>query len=133
MFKTILLFVKAHAVATTIVTTVVVGTAIATPIIVENYKLNKTIEASLNLLTKSDFELNNTNNETTDTTQNVQEKVENKQVNENEPLTFKVVEYMDDVLVTDSQAIEYTGDTPPNGIETSTTSHIEKRRKRSIQ
>ena len=41
MFKTILLFVKAHAVATTIVTTVVVGTAIATPIIVENYKLNK--------------------------------------------------------------------------------------------
>jgi len=37
MFKTILLFIKTHAVATTIATMVVVGTAVATPIIVENY------------------------------------------------------------------------------------------------
>ena len=57
MFKTILLFIKTHAVAT-IATMVVVGTAVATPIIVENYQLDKTVEASLNLLTKSDFELN---------------------------------------------------------------------------
>lgn len=124
MFKTIIAFIKAHTIATAITTIVVVSTAVATPIVVENYKLDKAVESNLNLLVKSDFQSNN-NSETTDNYKENQIVIEKKQ--ENEPLTFKVVEYMADILVSEVQAVEYTGDTPPTGTGTPTTSHIEKR------
>lgn len=76
MLKSILLFIKAHAIASAITATatvVVVGATVATPIIMENYNLDKTIEASISMLAKAD------NSETG----------ENPTV-KNEPLTFRV-------------------------------------------
>lgn len=58
MFKAILTFIKAHIVATSITATVVVSTAIAIPIVVKNYKLDKSIKENLYMLVSSDLQSN---------------------------------------------------------------------------
>ena len=85
MFKAIILFIKAHIIASTITATVVVGTAIATPIVVENYKLDKNVKENLGMLATN-------NNETsTNTITNSNETLnEDNQNNANEELTFKI-------------------------------------------
>lgn len=76
MLKTILLFIKAHAVATAITTTVVVTTAVATPIVVSNYQLEKQVEQNINMLVKSETLVENS--------------VETPITNVYEPLTFRI-------------------------------------------
>lgn len=76
MLKTILLFIKAHAVATAITTTVVVKTAVATPIVVSNYQLEKQVEQNINMLVKSETLVENS--------------VETPITNVYEPLTFRI-------------------------------------------
>ncbi len=87
MLKAILLFIKAHAVATAITTT-----AVATPIVVENYKLDKAVESKLDLLVSSNFKAENNNivteNQNTENNQNINASQEI--INENEPLTFRI-------------------------------------------
>lgn len=110
MFKAILIFIKTHAVATAI-TTVVVAGAVAAPIVVDNYKLEKSVEANLGMLAKSDeFVANDvietTNNsvvetntlETSDNSVIKDNSIENENIvtneevikNNTEPLTFRV-------------------------------------------
>ena len=60
MLKSILLFIKTHSVATAITTTAVVGTVIATPTIVENYKLETSIKSNINMLIQNDNPITNT-------------------------------------------------------------------------
>lgn len=87
MFKSILLFIKAHAVATVITTIVVVGTAVIAPITINNYILDKNIRENLNMLVSSNFQ-SDVNNQTVEDnhvpneTQTV--------VNTDEPLTFRI-------------------------------------------
>lgn len=50
MFKAILVFIKAHAVATAVTTVAVVGTAVATPIAVSNYMLDQNVKQNLGML-----------------------------------------------------------------------------------
>lgn len=50
MFKTILVFIKAHAVATAVTTVAVVGTAVAAPIAVHNYILDQQVKQNLGML-----------------------------------------------------------------------------------
>lgn len=85
MFKAIILFIKTHIIASTITATVVVGTAIATPIVVENYKLDKNVKENLGMLATN-------NNETgTNTITNNNETLnKDNQNNTNEELTFKI-------------------------------------------
>lgn len=47
MLKIILIFIKTHIVAVAITTTVVIGTAVATPIIVENYKKENDVKQNV--------------------------------------------------------------------------------------
>lgn len=94
MFKAILLFIKTHAIATTITTVVVVGgatSAVVIPPIVEEYKLTKNVEANLDMLVSSDYQAQN--EETiTDNNEVINEIVEeNKQeADKTKPLTFRV-------------------------------------------
>lgn len=116
MLKAILLFIKAHAIATaaTVTTTVVVGTAaVAAPTIIENYKLDKEVKENLHMLASasgvqqgvSDSKVEeNTQVENNEVVENAQEtnvvtentqKVENTQANDtkkndDEPLTFRI-------------------------------------------
>ncbi len=72
MLKSILLFIKAHIVSTTIMTIIVVSAAVVTPIAIESYKtyqLDKTVQAGLSMLGKADNLMdneisNNSNNNT---------------------------------------------------------------------
>lgn len=80
MLKAILLFIKAHSIATAITTTVVVTTAVATPIVVDNYKIEKSIEANIGMLAKSDYSVTEDNSITT----------ENVVTDNTEPLTFRI-------------------------------------------
>lgn len=91
MFKAILLFIKTHAVATAITTTVVVGTTVATPIIVDNIKLDNMVKENLNMLVSSNFEESNNTNETASDTETAEDN-QQENANTNEPLTFRVVE-----------------------------------------
>lgn len=110
MFKAILIFIKTHAVATAITTTVVVTGAVAAPIVVDNYKLEKSVEANLGMLAKSDEFVANDAPETTDNSveTNTLETIDNSVIKDNsienenvvtneevitnntEPLTFRV-------------------------------------------
>ena len=102
MLKAILLFIKAHAIATAVTTTVVVGTAVAAPIAVSNYNLDKKVRENLSLLAPSNIvessnknEETNNNKETDDNemSENNQEQNEtNTAVNTDEPLTFRIEE-----------------------------------------
>lgn len=84
MLKMIIAFIKTHTIATVITTTVVVGTAVATPIIVDNYSLNKNVKDNIHLLAQSETDIVQTN-ET-----NLENNVKPITVNENEPLTFRI-------------------------------------------
>lgn len=92
MFKTILAFIKAHTIATAITTTVVVSTAVATPIVVENYKLDKEVKENLNMLVSSNYNSTSDNKEEEKNVilNNDEQPTENKPVNTNEPLTFRI-------------------------------------------
>ena len=92
MFKAILAFIKTHVISTAITTTVVVGAAIATPIIVENYKLDKDVRENLGMLVSSNYKAPSDSNEIeNDVMINDNEQIiENKSVNTNEPLTFRI-------------------------------------------
>lgn len=90
MFKAILLFIKTHAIATTITTVVVVGgvtTAVVVPPIVEEYKLTKSVEANLNKLVSSNYQVSN--EETNEVINEVSEE-NNKEVEDSKPLTFRI-------------------------------------------
>ena len=53
MLKSILLFLKSHAIATGIATTVIVGSAgVGIPIAIESYILDKNVKENLSLLEK---------------------------------------------------------------------------------
>ena len=92
MFKAIFLFIKAHTIATIVTTTVVVGTVVATPIVVENYNLDKQVRENLDILVSSDYKVPSDNNETKNNvvSNNNEQPSENKSVNTNEPLTFRI-------------------------------------------
>ncbi len=81
MFKAILLFIKTHALATALTTTVVVGTAVVTPIAINNYNLDKTVKENLGMLVSSNFKVDDSSN----IIENVSE-----QIDTNEPLTFRI-------------------------------------------
>lgn len=116
MIKAILLFIKTHAVATAITTTAVVGTTVAAPIVVENIKLENKVKQNLDMLVSSNFQVSSTTNtneiknevvneivnEATNETVNevtneitndtkITENNQQENVNNNEPLTFKIV------------------------------------------
>lgn len=93
MFKAILLFIKAHTIATIVTTTVVVGTVVATPIVVENYKLDKNVKENLNMLVSSDYKAtsDNTKEENNVILNNNEQPTENIPTNnKQEELTFTV-------------------------------------------
>lgn len=92
MFKTILAFIKAHTIATAITTTVVVSTAVATPIIVENYKLDKNVKENLDMLVSSDYKSASDNKEAEKNVilNNDEQPTENISTNNKEQLTFTV-------------------------------------------
>lgn len=92
MFKTILAFIKAHTMVTAITATVVVSTVIATPIIVENYKLDKNVKENLDMLVSSDYKSTSDNNEIKNNVILNDDELsnENKSINTNEPLTFRI-------------------------------------------
>ena len=92
MFKVILAFVKAHAIATAITTIVVVSAAIVTPMIIENYKLDKNVRENLDMLVSSDYKSTSDNNETEKNviSNNDEQPTANQSVNTNEPLTFRI-------------------------------------------
>lgn len=79
MLKAIFLFIKAHAVATAITTTVVVGTAVAAPIAVNNYILDKEVKNNLSMLAPSNFQSESNSKED-----------KKPVVNKDEPLTFRI-------------------------------------------
>lgn len=107
MFKTILAFIKAHTIATAITTTVVVSTVVATPIIVENYKLDKNVKENLDMLVSSDYKSTSDNNEAEKNVilNNDELPTENKSVNTNEPLTFRIEKVYSQ---TDNISVDYT-------------------------
>lgn len=95
MFKAILLFIKAHTIATIVTTTVVIGTVVTTPIVVENYKLDKNVKENLDMLVSSDYKAPSDSSETEknvilNNDNNNEQHSENKSVNTNEPLTFRI-------------------------------------------
>lgn len=94
MFKAILLFIKTHAIATTITTVVVVGgvtSAVVIPPIVEEYKLTKNVEANLNMLVSSDYQAPNEETITDNNEVNNEIVEENKQeADKSIPLTFRI-------------------------------------------
>ena len=60
MLKSILLFLKSHAIATGVITTVIVGSAgVGIPIAIESYNLDKNVKENLSLLEKKENILNN--------------------------------------------------------------------------
>lgn len=87
MFKSILLFIKAHAVATVITTTVVVGTAVVAPLAINNYILDKNVRENLSMLASSNFQ-SDVNNQTVEDN-NVSNETQNV-ANTDEPLTFRI-------------------------------------------
>lgn len=94
MFKAILLFIKTHAIATTITTIVVVGgvtSAVVIPPIVEDYKLSKNVEANLDMLVSSDYKVPSEETTTNNTKVNNEINEENKQeADKSKPLTFRI-------------------------------------------
>lgn len=78
MFKSILIFIKAHMIGTAITATVVVGTTVTGAIIVNHNILDKEVKEHLDILTSSNFQgdTSNTNAEIS--------------VNYNEPLSFRI-------------------------------------------
>lgn len=106
MLKAIFAYVKAHVVVTAITTTVVVGTAVATPIVVkqiENHKEEKNntarvdqiVNDNLDLLIKENEEIiNDTQSEKTIEENNQivdnKQQASKEQSNKNEPLTFRI-------------------------------------------
>lgn len=78
MFKSILIFIKAHMIGTAITATVVVGTTVTGAIIVNHNILDKEVKEHLDILTYSNFQgdTSNTNAEIS--------------VNYNEPLSFRI-------------------------------------------
>lgn len=100
MIKSILAFIKAHAVATAITATVIVlGSASIIVIlpIAQEHKLTKSVEANLNMLVSSDFRVPESSK--LDASSLASEEAENqtkvakKDVKHSEPLTFKIVKY----------------------------------------
>lgn len=81
MLKTILVFIKAHTVATAITVTAVVGVTIVTPIVASNYILDKNVRENLSMLVPSNFQ-SATNNQVQDEPKS--------NVNTKEPLTFRI-------------------------------------------
>lgn len=65
MLKVILIFIKSHIVIATITTTIVVGTVVATPIIVDNYKKEKDAKQNIS---SNDSVTASSNQTTTDNT-----------------------------------------------------------------
>lgn len=106
MFKSIFVFIKAHAVATAVTTVAVAGTAIATPIAVSNYMLDKTVKQNLDMLQTSTVVTKQDENG-----EEVTEEVPMETVVSDEPVTFKIetvenTEYFPDGSVK-SQSKEY--------------------------
>lgn len=94
MFKTILAFIKAHTIATAITTTVVVMAVVATPIIVENYKLDKNVKENLDMLVSSDYKVASDSSEIENNVilNDNEVKDEEKQIDTNKPLVFQIEE-----------------------------------------
>lgn len=114
MLKTILLFIKAHAVATTITATVVVGTAVATPIVVSNYMLDKNIRDNLDMLVSSDFKTS-TDNQVIEDSQEIENNEMQNDIkltaNNKEPLTFRIEKVYNNIFNNseeDEIVIDYT-------------------------
>ena len=85
MLKLILLFLKSHAIATGVITTVIVGSAgIGIPIAIESYNLDKNVKENLSLLEKKENILNNESKKDEIDGEN------NIYLDKNEPLTFKI-------------------------------------------
>lgn len=85
MLKSILLFLKSHAIATGVITTVIVGSAgIGIPIAIESYNLDKNVKENLSLLEKKENILNNESKKDEIDGEN------NIYLDKNEPLTFKI-------------------------------------------
>lgn len=80
MFKIIIAFIKAHAVAIAITTTVVVSTVIATPIVINQVQKNKTVETAQTQ--EENTEVDNTQTNTTLEGNTIENKEENKATNE---------------------------------------------------
>ena len=76
MLKSILLFIKAHAVVTAITTVAVVTMAVVTPIAVTNYKLDNNVKSNIYMLAKAENQV---------TSENIELEIEN-----NEPLKFRI-------------------------------------------
>lgn len=122
MFKAIFLFIKAHTIATIVTTTVVVGTVVATPIVVENYNLDKQVRENLDMLVSSDYKVPSDNNETKNNvvSNNNEQPSENKSVNTNEPLTFrieKVYSQLDNISVDYTKGNQAINNAKERGIE----------------
>lgn len=101
MFKSIIAFIKAHTLVTAISTTVVVSTAVVTPIVVENYKLDKDVKENLYMLVASNFQSDENNNQVKNEVQEVVNTENQEQHNEissetlsvstnKEPLKFRI-------------------------------------------
>lgn len=107
MFKAILLFIKAHTISTIVTSAVVVTTAVATPIVVENYKLDKNVKENLDMLVSSDYKSTSDNKEAEKNVilNNDEQPIENKTVNTNEPLTFRIEKVYSQA---DNISVDYT-------------------------
>lgn len=108
MFKAILAFIKAHTIVTAITTTVVVGTAVATPIVIKQIESNKIetekkndvanvdqiVNDNLDLLINDDevivTEENEIEKENSQLINNEKLQQEKEQINKDEPLTFRI-------------------------------------------
>jgi len=85
MFKSILIFIKAHAVATAVTTVAVVGTAVAAPIAVNNYMLDQQVKQNL-----AQHPMTKTITRQDENGEEITEEVPAEPVVSDEPLTFKI-------------------------------------------
>lgn len=93
MFKTILVFIKAHAVATAVTTVAVVGTAVAAPIAVHNYILDQQVKQNLGMLAPATTQTQAKPTEEgteTPTEGTSQEDAPVEMIKSDEPVTFRI-------------------------------------------
>lgn len=81
MFKIIIAFIKAHAVASAITTTVVVSTVVATPIVINQVQKNKTVETAQTQ--ENNTEIDNTQTNTISEENKEENKVDNETTGKN--------------------------------------------------